>query len=142
MPKQAYAFEPDGEKRLEISWKAMWKETTVTLDGTVLGVIPDVKALRAGQEFGLVVGETARFFFLGSTVRHEDKVGDVIEDWNEEIDEITTMEAHLEHEQGEGVVIPVRLHSRVTEVGTLELWCVARDGRQRWKLEFNVREQK
>jgi len=95
-----------------------------------------------GQEFGLVVGETARFFFLGSTVRHEDKVGDVIEDWNEEIDEITTMEAHLEHEQGEGVVIPVRLHSRVTEVGTLELWCVARDGRQRWKLEFNVREQK
>jgi hypothetical protein len=25
-------------------------------------------------------------------------------------------------------------------VGTLELWCVARDGR-RWKLEFDVREQ-
>jgi len=56
MPKQAYAFEPGGEKRLEISWKAMWKETTVTLDGTVLGVIPDVKALRTGQEFRLVDG--------------------------------------------------------------------------------------
>ena len=28
----------------------------------------------------------------------------------------------------------------VTEVGVLQLWCVARDGR-RWKLEFNVREK-
>jgi hypothetical protein len=30
----------------------------------------------------------------------------------------------------------------VTEVGTLELWCISRDGKQRWKLEFNVREQR
>jgi len=29
----------------------------------------------------------------------------------------------------------------VTEVGTLELWCLSRDGKQRWKLEFNVRER-
>jgi hypothetical protein len=26
-------------------------------------------------------------------------------------------------------------------VGVLELWCVSRDGTQRWKLEFNVRAQ-
>jgi hypothetical protein len=35
----------------------------------------------------------------------------------------------------------VRLESRVTEIGTLELWCVARDGAQRWKLELNIRER-
>ena len=29
-----------------------------------------------------------------------------------------------------------------TEVGTLELWCISRDGKHRWKLEFNVREQR
>jgi hypothetical protein len=34
----------------------------------------------------------------------------------------------------------VRLRADVTEVGTLELWCVADDER-RWKLEYNVREQ-
>jgi hypothetical protein len=28
----------------------------------------------------------------------------------------------------------------MTEIGMLELWCVAKDGR-RWKLEFNVREK-
>jgi len=26
------------------------------------------------------------------------------------------------------------------EIGTLELWCVARESDRRWKLEFNVRE--
>ena len=35
--------------------------------------------------------------------------------------------------------VPVRLQAHVTEVGTLELWCVSRDGGERWKLEFNVR---
>ena len=39
-----------------------------------------------------------------------------------------------------GELVPVTLRSRVTEVGTLELWCVARDGGRRWKLEYNVRE--
>ena len=41
----------------------------------------------------------------------------------------------------EDTVLPVRLETRVTEVGTLEVWCVSRDGSQRWKLEFNIREQ-
>ena len=26
------------------------------------------------------------------------------------------------------------------DLGTLELWCVARDGDRRWKVEFNVRQ--
>jgi len=39
----------------------------------------------------------------------------------------------------EGTTVPVRLHVHLTEIGTLELWCVARDGSQRWKLEFGVR---
>ena len=40
----------------------------------------------------------------------------------------------------QGQTVPVHLHSKVTEVGQLELWCYSRDGKQRWKLEFNVRE--
>ena len=41
---------------------------------------------------------------------------------------------------GSRLSVPVHLHSKVTEVGTLELWCRSRDNKQRWKLEFNVRE--
>ena len=32
------------------------------------------------------------------------------------------------------------LAARSTEIGTLELWCVAREGSNRWRLEFNVRD--
>ena len=31
-------------------------------------------------------------------------------------------------------MVPVHLHSKVTEVGTLELWCFSRDGKQRGNL--------
>jgi len=41
----------------------------------------------------------------------------------------------------QGTVMPVRLESRVTEIGTLEVWCVSREGGQRWKLELNIREK-
>jgi len=27
------------------------------------------------------------------------------------------------------------------ELGTLEVWCVSRDGTNRWKLELNIREK-
>jgi hypothetical protein len=35
--------------------------------------------------------------------------------------------------------VPVRLESALTEIGTLELWCVAQDRDARWKLEFQLR---
>jgi hypothetical protein len=94
-----------------------------------------------GQEFGLIVGEPAQFRFLGSTVRRTDPVGTLIEDWEGQIDELSPLETTLEAPGKEGRTVPVHLHSKVTPIGTLELWCLSRDGKQRWKLEFNVREK-
>jgi hypothetical protein len=37
-------------------------------------------------------------------------------------------------------MVPVRLAARCTEIGTLEIYCVAHDGDNRWRLEFNVRD--
>lgn len=51
MPKQQYALEPNGPKRLEISWDAFWKNLTVRLDGNTIGAVADQKALKAGQDF-------------------------------------------------------------------------------------------
>jgi len=97
-----------------------------------------------GQEFGLVVGEHAVFRFLSSLVRKDDAPGSVIEEWREdEIVELAPIETVLHAEGVEpGTLIPVRLHSYLTETGVLELWCEAVDGKDRWKLEFNVREEK
>ena len=36
--------------------------------------------------------------------------------------------------------VPVRIHSHVTELGQLELWCASTASDHRWKLEFRVRE--
>jgi hypothetical protein len=36
-------------------------------------------------------------------------------------------------------VVPVKLHARVTEAGTLELEAVPRATGERWKVEFDVR---
>ncbi len=94
-----------------------------------------------GQEFGLVVGAPAEFRFLSSTVRRDDTVGTLVEEWEGEIEEMAPLTATLES-SGRQAYIPVHLHSKVTEVGTLELWCLSRDGKQRWKLEFNVREKR
>jgi molecular chaperone DnaK (HSP70) len=96
-----------------------------------------------GAEFGLVVGEAAEFRFFGSSVRRDDAVGTVVEGWEAgEVEELPSLEATLEAEGQEGRQVPVRLTTRVTEVGTLEVWCVARDGARRWKLEFNVRGER
>jgi hypothetical protein len=90
-------------------------------------------------EFGLVVGEQAEFRFLGSSVRRQDTPGTLVEEWEPEIEEMAPVATTL---AGQGNrVVPVHLHTKVTEVGQLELWCQSRDGKERWKLEFNVRER-
>ena len=95
-----------------------------------------------GADLGLVVGEPALFRFLSSTTRRDDPVGAVVERWSpEEIQELAPLETALPVEgDAEGAAVPVRLHSHVNEVGTLELSCLSRRDERRWKLEFNVRE--
>jgi hypothetical protein len=94
-----------------------------------------------GQEFGLIVGEPAELRFLGSSTRRNDTVGTLVEDWEDQIEEASRLSVTLDSPDQEGRLVPVHLHSKVTEVGTLELWCYSRDGKQRWKVEFNVRER-
>jgi hypothetical protein len=99
----------------------------------------------AGREFGLSVGEPAEFRFLSSTIRKADAPGTIIEDWGDDLEELSPLEVTLDAapdlaaSSDEGVV-PVTLESRVSEIGTLELWCKATDGVHRWKLELNIRE--
>jgi hypothetical protein len=91
------------------------------------------------REFGLVVGVPAEFRFFSSAVRKNDAPGAFIEEFGDDLQELSPMEVHLTSTDGTGTV-PVSFETVVTETGMLQLWCVARDGR-RWKLEFNVRER-
>jgi hypothetical protein len=106
------------------------------------GMEEGTDAAIAGREFGLAVGEPAEFRFLTSTIRKNDAPGALIEDWGEDLEELAPLEVTLDKEKdgGDGQVVPVTLESRVTELGTLELWCAERTGDHRWKLELNIRD--
>ncbi|HWE03295.1 MAG TPA: Hsp70 family protein [Tepidisphaeraceae bacterium] len=98
----------------------------------------------AGEEIGLVVGEPAVFRFFSAAARKQDKPGALIKRWtDEEITETDSLEAHLpKPENVEEDYVPVRFHSKITELGMFELWCVSTISDQRWKLEFSVRENR
>lgn len=97
------------------------------------------------QEFGLVVGESATFrFFSHGTPKLSDGtepvMGTVVRKWKQELTELPSIEAHLDKAEGDGKTIRVKVGSKVTELGVLELWCKANDGRK-WKLEFDIRKE-
>lgn len=92
------------------------------------------------REFGLLVGEPAEFRFFTSAARKNDRPGDLIEDFGDDLEELPPMGVELPAAGNGADVVPVSFETVVTETGMLQLWCVARDGR-RWKLEFNVRER-
>jgi hypothetical protein len=87
------------------------------------------------QAFGLVLGEPVSFRFFGSSSRKDDRVGTVADPG--ELTELAPIETTLDGTAGE--VVEVRLHARVTEVGTLELSAVEDGSARRWKLSFDVR---
>jgi hypothetical protein len=93
------------------------------------------------QEFGLIVGKPVHFRFFGSSVRRQDQVGTLLEQWDEEeIQELEGIEATLPAEgRIPGEVVPVRLSAAVTETGTLRLEALPRGSNERWKVEFEVR---
>ena len=104
------------------------------------GMEEGTEATIPDREFGLVVGEPAEFRFLSSSVRKQDQVGRLLEDWGDDIEERSPLQVTLNLDGQLGKIVPVRLETRVTELGTLEVWCVSRDS-HRWKLELNIREK-
>ncbi len=95
------------------------------------------------DELGLVVGELSNFRFFAAATRKEDPAGALIDADTQGLVELDPVEKLVEADgqRTAGELVPVKLEAHVTEVGTLELWCVARDGNGRWKLEYSVRER-
>ncbi|PSW81350.1 Hsp70 family protein [Photobacterium angustum] len=95
------------------------------------------------QEFGLIIGQPVKFKFFGSTVRRDDVAGTHLDWWQpEEMEELPSIQMTLPVSDGRtvGEVVPVKLASRVTELGTLCLEAISTDNGQKWQVEFDVRE--
>jgi molecular chaperone DnaK (HSP70) len=94
----------------------------------------------AGQEFFLYTGEVSEFRFFHSEVRAGDQAGDLLPDASV-LEESARLEVAIPPPPGHspGEEVPVRLESRVTELGNLEVYFVHEPSGDRWKLEFHVR---
>jgi hypothetical protein len=95
------------------------------------------------QEVGIIVGRPAQFRFFSSTVRPDDQPGMSLDRWSpEELIESDPIHTTLDSDQcDQGTCLPVRFQCRVTELGMFELYCLSTRTAERWKMDFNVREE-
>jgi hypothetical protein len=113
---------------------------------TLLCVVP--QHLEEGQEIAvpkpeleLALGQPVAFPLYTSTVRGDDPAGSVLQVARDQLLQLPPLHTILRGGKRSGTKrVPVTLAARCTEIGTLELWCVAKDGNNRWRLEFNVRD--
>jgi hypothetical protein len=113
---------------------------------TLVCVVP--QHLEEGQEVSLpepelelALGQPVMFPLFTSTVRGDDKAGDLLRVSPDQLLQLPPLHTILRGGKRSGAKqVPVTLAARSTEIGTLELWCVAKEGSNRWRLEFNVRD--
>lgn len=94
-------------------------------------------------DIGLVVGATTEFRFFASSGRTDDEGGARLPDASDEaLHELPVLAATLPVEDDAipaGSLVPVRLHTVLSEIGTLEVWCLEANGERRWKLLVELR---
>jgi hypothetical protein len=114
---------------------------------SVLCIVPrhmeeDKEIVLSEPELELTLGQPVLFPLYTSTVR-DDKSGKLLNVAPEQLLQLPPLTTVLRGGKRSGGVpkqVPVTLAARTTAIGTLELYCVAKDGGSRWRLEFNTRE--
>jgi hypothetical protein len=92
-------------------------------------------------EFELALGQPVAFPLFTSTVRDADRAGQLVDVEPDQLLRLPPLHTILRGGKRSGTKnVPVTLAARCTEIGTLELFCVAKDGGNRWRLEFNIRD--
>lgn len=89
-----------------------------------------------GRTFSLVLGKPVRFRLLAASGYRPERPGDLapLPEGESDLAELPPLQAVI---PGEGKA-QVTLRALLTEIGTLEVFCAAGEGR-RWKLEFQLR---
>ncbi|MFO0878609.1 MAG: Hsp70 family protein [Gemmataceae bacterium] len=92
-------------------------------------------------ELELSLGQPVLFPLFTSTVRGDDRPGDHLRLSRDQLLTLPPLTTVLRGGKRAGTRrVPVTLAGKLSAIGTLELYCVAKEGSNRWKLEFNIRE--
>ncbi len=92
--------------------------------------------------FEVLANQPAAFHLLSSSTRLGDRLGERVDLSTEEVTAFPPIRTVLRHgKKGTARSLPVQIAVKLTEVGTLELWCHARQSPHKWQLRFDVRQQ-
>jgi hypothetical protein len=104
------------------------------------GMEPGEEQVLSEQTFELSVATPVEFSLFHSSVRLTDRAGDRIVVEAEQLTPLPPIRTVLRSRKiKDAATLPVQLHVRLTELGTLELWCREVEGARTWQIEFDVR---
>ena len=104
------------------------------------GVEPGHDVDLTQRRFDLLVSEPVEFPLYVSSTRLTDRPGELVPLDREQMTPLPPIRTVLRtRKKGEAETVSVHLHARLTEIGTLDLWCSEVDGRRSWRLQFDVR---
>lgn len=90
--------------------------------------------------FGLVVGEPVEFRFFSATARPEDAVGTRLPATSGDLVEASPLSMAVDPAgRAPGTVVPVTLHARVTEIGTLDVYAREQGTGAEHRFAFEIR---
>jgi molecular chaperone DnaK (HSP70) len=118
-------------------------ETPANATPSALCVIPrgheEGRTVEINQRtFQLALGRPVRFPLFTSTADRTEPAGAVVE-VNDDLQPLPPLHAVLRSTQSSAQRVPVHLRATLTEIGTLDLSCVAQNSGEHWRLEFELR---
>jgi len=90
------------------------------------------------RPFELMLGRPVQFPLFSTTSDRIDLPGDIVET-GDEFRALPPIHTLFKGASARTNMVPVHLRATLTELGTLELWCVSNQGEDRWRLEFELR---
>jgi hypothetical protein len=93
-----------------------------------------------GHDLLARVGEPVALQCHASSTRLGDAAGDLVTAGAESLTALPPVTTTLRFGKGEARTIPVHVEAHLTEVGTLDLYCVSSSTPHRWKLAFSLRD--
>ena len=104
------------------------------------GIEPGHEVDLTAHQFQLLVSQPIEFPLFVSSTRLTDRPGDLIAPDPEQIKALPPIRTVLKTGKSkEAATVAVILKARLTEIGTLDLWCSEVNGKRSWKLLFDVR---
>lgn len=125
---------------------AQEKEPSTTA-GTVTALCLVRHGMEEGEEihlqepgFEVLANQPVSFPLYASSLRMTDQPGTLLSLPTDQITTLPAIRTVLRFGKKTGVAkIPVQVSAKFTEVGTLELWCEAKQTNHRWRLQFQLR---